>query len=287
MSQLMNRSAIITGSNGQDGSYLQELLQREGVDAILVHRGSGIDLASEEVVDSLVLNTRPDFIFHLAANSTIEHSAARANHDAIACGTLNLLEAVRKWTPACSVFLAGSAYQFKNEGEPIKETDPWDTTSVYCAARGYSNLLARTYRSMGLSVYFGYLFHHDSPRRGASHLSQKIAHAAKTRTKIEVGDLRVEKEWTHAADTVEAIWTLVNQQRTWEANIGTGIGHSIEDFAEACFAAAGLDYNHYITTTPGYRAPYRRTICDPSRIYRTGWKPRHGLEYLAEQMVNS
>ncbi len=283
----MNRSAIITGSNGQDGFYLQELLSREGVDAILVHRGSGINLADHGVVDSLIINTRPNYIFHLAANSTVEHLLGQHNHDVIATGSLNLLEAARKWTPECRVFLAGSAYQFVNTGEPIKETDPWETTSVYCAARGYSNLLARTYRSMGLNIFFGYLFHHDSPRRGPNHLSQKIAQAAKTKTKIEVGDLRVEKEWTHARDTVEAIWTLTNQDRFHEANIGTGIGHTIEDFAEACFAVAGLDYNEFITTTPGYRAPYRRTICDPSRIFRTGWKPRHNLEYLAEAMVNS
>lgn len=283
----MNRTAIITGSNGQDGFYLQALLQREGVDAILVHRGSGINLADPSTVDSLIQNTRPDYIFHLAAKSTISHYAFLENHDLIASGTAHLLEAVREHAPECRVFLAGSAYQFVNTGEPIKETDPWETTSVYCAARGYSNLLARTYRSMGLNIFFGYLFHHDSPRRGPNHLSQKIAQAAKTKTKIEVGDLRVEKEWTHARDTVEAIWTLTNQDRFHEANIGTGIGHTIEDFAEACFAAVGLDYNEFITTIPAYRAPYRRTICDPSRIFRTGWKPRHNLEYLAEAMVNS
>jgi GDPmannose 4,6-dehydratase len=280
------KSAIITGANGQDGYYLQELLKRESVDAVLVSRASGIDLANAVVVSDLVANTRPDYVFHLAAKSTLDHKVAGTNHGAIASGAFNLLEAVRKWVPECKVFLAGSAYQFKNEGEPIKETDPWDTTSVYCAARGYSNLLARAYRSMGFSVYFGYFFHHDSPRRGAKHLSQKIAQAARNKQSIEIGDLRVVKEWTHASDTVEAVWTLVNQQRSWEANIGTGIGHNIEDFVEACFAAAGLDYREFVTTDPSYVAPYRRLTCDPSRIYRTGWKPRHGLEYLAEQMVN-
>lgn len=282
----MNRSAIITGSNGQDGWYLQELLKREGVDVTCVPSASGIDFTDRIAVNSLIAGTQPDFIFHLAAKSTINHSAFRENHDLIATGTLNLLESVYQYAPQCRVFLAGSAYQFANTGEPIKETDPWDTTSVYCAARGYSNLLARAYRAMGVDVYFGYLFHHDSPRRGEGHLSQKIAHAARTKTKIEVGDLRVVKEWTHAADTVEAMWALVNQERVWEANIGTGIGYSIEDFAEACFAAAGLDYCNYITTKLGYEAPYRRMTCDPTRIYRTGWKPRHGLEYLAEAMVN-
>jgi GDPmannose 4,6-dehydratase len=280
------KSAIITGSNGQDGFYLQELLKREEVDPVLVSRASGVDLSDYNEVVDLVINCRPDYIFHLAARSTVDHVAARTNHDVIARGTFNLLEAVRNWRPQCKVFLAGSAYQFKNDGEPIKETDPWDTTSVYCAARGYSNLLARAYRSMGAPVYFGYFFHHDSPRRGASHLSQKIAYAARNKHPIEIGDLRVVKEWTHASDTVEAIWKLVNQERIWEANIGTGIGHTIEDFVEACFAAVGHDYREFVTTSPNYVAPYRRLTCDPARIYRTGWRPRHGLEYLAHQMTN-
>lgn len=282
----MNPSAVITGSNGQDGFYLQQLLHREGVDAILVHRMSGIDLTDPEVVNSLILNTRPSYIFHLAANSTVDHLAAQANHDVIGTGSFNLLEAVFRWMPECKVFLAGSAYQFKNMGEPIKETDEWATDSVYCAARGYSNLLFQAYRAMGLSVFYGYLFHHDSPRRGQNHLSQKIAYAARTKSPIEIGDLRVIKEWTYASDTVEAMWTLVNQNRIWEANIGTGIGRTIEDFVEACFAVMGLDYREFVTTPEGYVAPYRSLTCDPSRIYRTGWKPRHGLEYLAEQMVN-
>src|SRR5687768_6968122 len=67
----MKPSAIITGSNGQDGVYLQQLLERENVDPILVHRMSGIDLADEEVVKSLISNTRPDYIFHFAASSTV------------------------------------------------------------------------------------------------------------------------------------------------------------------------------------------------------------------------
>jgi GDPmannose 4,6-dehydratase len=281
------KSAIITGSNGQDGFYLHELLKREEVDPVLVSRASGVDLSDYNEVVDLVINCRPDYIFHLAARSTIDHAAAQTNHDVIGRGSFNLLEAVRRWAPECKVFLAGSAYQFKNEGEPIKETDLWETGSVYCAARGYSNLLARAYRAMGTAVYFGYFFHHDSPRRGKDHLSQKIAQAARGKHPIEIGDLRVVKEWTHASDTVEAIWALVNQDRIWEANIGTGIGHSIEDFVEACFAAAGLDYRQFASTTPNYVAPYRRLTCDPSRIFRTGWKPLHGLEYLAEQMVNA
>jgi GDPmannose 4,6-dehydratase len=280
------KSAIITGSNGQDGWYLHQLLKREGVDAVLVSRASGVDLSDFNEVVDLVLNTRPDFIFHLAARSTIDHIAARTNHNVIACGSFNLLEAVQKWRPECKVFLAGSAYQFKNEDKPISETDPWDTTSVYCAARGYSKLLADAYRAQGLMAYFGYFFHHESPRRGANHISQRIARAARNRESIEIGDPNVTKEWTFAGDTMEAVWALVNQDKIFEANIGTGIGQPIAKFAELCYATQGLYWLDHIKVPTDYVSPYRSLTCNPERIYSTGWRPRVSIEELAQQMVN-
>jgi GDPmannose 4,6-dehydratase len=280
------KSAIITGSNGQDGWYLHQLLKREGVDAVLVSRPSGVDLSDFNEVVDLVLNTRSDYIFHLAARSTVDHASARINHDVIARGSFNLLEAVQKWRPECKVFLAGSAYQFKNEDKPISETDPWDTTSVYCAARGYSKLLADAYRAQGLTVYFGYFFHHESPRRGANHISQRIARAARNRESIEIGDPNVIKEWTFAGDTMEAVWSFVNQDAIFEANIGTGIGHSIAKFAEICYATQGLYWLDHIKVSTDYISLYRSLTCNPERIYSIGWRPRVSIGELVEQLVN-
>jgi len=280
------KSAIITGSNGQDGQYLTDLLRHYQVNPVHVSSHSGVNLADAAVVGDLVYSIKPDFIFHLAAKSTVHHSAARQNHHLFTNGTLNILEAVRSHAPECRVFLAGSAYQFKNEGRPIKETDPWDTRSVYCAARGYSNSLARAYRHMGLHVFFGYFFHHDSPRRHARHISQRIASAAREGKDVEIGNMDVVKEWTWAGDTVQAVWSLVNQDAVWEANIGTGIGHSIAEFASACYAAVGLNYLNYIRPRADFEPEYSRLTCDPSRIHSTGWRPLHDLNYLAEQMVS-
>lgn len=190
------KNAIITGSNGQDGHYLAELLKHYQVTPVLVSRGSGINLNNPSVLNDLVYTVRPEYIFHLAASSTVAHEAARQNHDLFTNGTLNILEAVKLHAPECRVFLAGSAYQFVNHGNPIKETDPWETRSVYCAARGYSNLLARAYRHLGLHVYFGYFFHHDSPHRHARHISQRIATAAREGKEVEIGNMEVVKEWT-------------------------------------------------------------------------------------------
>lgn len=276
------KHAIITGSNGQDGGFLKELLKQQGIIPVGI-----VDAFDTNWTRVLIQDVRPEYVFHLAAKSTVNHAAALQNHELLANGTLNILEAVREHARECRVFLAGSAYQFRNDGNPIKETDPWETRSVYCAARGYSNLLARAYRHMGLHVYFGYFFHHDSPRRHARHISQRIASAARESREVEIGNMDVVKEWTWAGDAVEAIWSLVNQDAVWEANIGTGIGHSIAEFAHACFAVNGLDYLQYVRPRPGFQPEYSRLTCDPSRIFSTGWRPRHDLQYLAEQMVKS
>lgn len=279
------KQAIVTGSNGQDGTFLVELLRHYQIEPVLISRCSGVNLNNPCVMTDLVQQVRPEYIFHLAASSTVDHVSARPNHNLFADAVFNILEAVKQYVPECRVFLAGSAYQFRNDGNPIKETDPWETRSVYCAARGYSNLLARAYRHMGLHVYFGYFFHHDSPRRHARHISQRIAMAAREGREVEIGNMDVVKEWTWAGDAVEAIWSLVNQDAVWEANIGTGIGHSIAEFAQACFAVNGLDYHQYVRPRPGFEPEYSRLTCDPLRILSTGWRPHHDLQYLAEQMV--
>jgi GDPmannose 4,6-dehydratase len=279
------KRAIITGANGQDGFFLAELLRHYQIEPVLVPSSGVVSIVDTYAVNRLVEDTRPDYVFHLAAKSTVEHAAARQNHYLLANGTLNILQAVKDYAPECCVFLTGSAYQFRNDGNPIKETDPWETRSVYCAARGYSNLLARAYRHMGLHVYFGYFFHHDSPRRHARHISQRIATAAREGKEVEIGNAEVVKEWTWAGDTVEAVWSLVNQDKIWEANIGTGIGHSIMEFAEACFAVKGLNAKNFVRPRADFEPEYSRLTCDPERIYSTGWRPRRNLEYIAEQMV--
>jgi GDPmannose 4,6-dehydratase len=277
--------AIITGSNGQDGWYLEKLLRHYRVEPIPIPSDSYIDLNSGPIVQSFVDNVQPDFVFHLAAKSTVSHNSSVANHHIISNGSFNLLDAAHRFARNCRVFLAGSAYQFKNEGKPISETDPWDTTSVYCAARGYSKLLADAYRAQGLMAYFGYFFHHESPRRGSEHMSQRIAKAARNHEPIEIGDPSVVKEWTFAADAMEAVWSLVNQDVIFEANIGTGIGHSIAAFADLCYAAHSLDWKNYVKTSEDYISPYRSLTCNPERIFSTGWRPRTTIEELAELMT--
>ncbi|MCX6323170.1 MAG: GDP-mannose 4,6-dehydratase [Sphingobacteriales bacterium] len=286
--------AIIFGASGQDGFYLTQLLAQQDVSVIGVSRSGGflnIDISDFGQVGDLVKKYRPDYIFHLAANSTTRHDAIFENHETIATGTLNILEAVKQYVPETKVFISGSGLQFENKGEPIKETDPFEARDAYSISRIQSVYAARYFRRLGLKVYVGYFFNHDSPRRTERHMAQKIASAAKriakgSEEKLVIGDLSVVKEWAFAGDVVKGIWLLVNQDVVTEANIGSGKGYSILDWVELCFGIAGKGYQQFVQTEEGFKAEYRQLVCNNHRLLSLGFQHEVSFEALAAMMMH-
>ena len=286
-------TAIIFGANGQDGFYLHSLLEKNGLRVIAVSRkGTGViaDVADAASVNSLVATHRPAFIFHLAANSTTRHDALFENHAAISTGSLNILEAVKTINPATKVFISGSGLQFRNEGNPIKETDPFDAKDAYSVSRIHSVYAARYYRYLGIKAYVGYFFNHDSPRRTARHITKMIADAvvriaAGGEEMLEIGDMSVKKEWGFAGDIVEAVWTLVNQDTVFEAVLGTGHAHSIQDYIELCFSITGKDWKKYTRPKEGFKAAYNQLVSDPATILSLGWQPATSFRDLTKKML--
>ena len=287
-------AAIIFGANGQDGFYLSALLQKKGIEVVPVSRsGTSIkaDVANLEEIKKIIRNYKPEYIFHLAANSTTRHDALFENHAAISTGTLNILEAVKTIHPTAKVFISGSGLQFKNEGDPIKETDPFEARDAYSVSRIHSVYAARYYRSVGIKTYAGYFFNHDSPRRTPRHISKMIANAVSNIAKgkeemIEIGDMSVKKEWGFAGDIVEAIWTLVQQDDVFEATLGTGEAYSIKDYIENCFALIGKDWTRYVKAKGGFNAEYSQLVSNPATIFSLGWKPQTSFTELAKLMLN-
>jgi GDPmannose 4,6-dehydratase len=295
----VKKKAIIFGANGQDGHYLSELCDRQGCDVTRVsrskHAGTGYvrgDVAIQGEVWWLIDQLRPDLIFHLAANSTTDANALPENHRTIGDGTLNILRTVHQVSPQTKVFLAGSCLQLLNDGRPMSEENQLVAGSGYAAVRNYSMFLGRYYRSLGLKVYFGFLFHHESPFRKDRHVSRIIAGAARKAAAgdavmLEMDDLQACREWTFAGDTVEAIWKLVNQERVFEACIGTGHPRTVAEFAHACFDAVGLNWTDHVTERPdmvnGRRA--KQISANPGLIRSIGWQPRTRIQDLAEMMV--
>jgi GDPmannose 4,6-dehydratase len=286
-------NALIFGANGQDGRYLSELCRVQGITPVGLSRsgpGPSADVANFDQVRDLVRAHRPEYIFHLAAASTTRHEALFENHQTISTGTLNILEAVKVQSPRTRVFLAGSGLQFVNSGRPISENDPFEATSPYAVARIQSVYAGRYYRTLGLAVYFGYFFHHESPYRKPGHVSKMIALAARriaagsTET-LELGDIGVEKEWTFAGDVAQAMLALVGQDRVFEAVIGSGVTYTIRDWLEQCFGLIGKDWRDHVRMREGFVPEYRRLVSDPSTIRSLGWTPRVSFPELASMMM--
>lgn len=287
------RPVLIFGVNGQDGHYLSRLFEERKIKVVGVSRqGQAVngDVASADFVDDLIKRLRPERVFHLAANSTTRHAALRENHQTISLGSLNILESVYRHCPDCRVFLTGSGVQFVNEGKPIHETDPFSASSAYSAERIYSVYLGRYYRNLGLKVFAGYLFHHESPLRQTSHISQKIINTARkigqgSRERLQIGDISVSKEWAFAEDIARGILTLTDQEKVFEAVIGTGQAYSIEDWLELCFKALDLNWKDHVDVIPGFSPEYRCLVSNPETIRSLGWNPSVSFEELAQIML--
>ncbi len=262
------KKALIFGANGQDGYYLREKCLQRGLEPVSVsRRGDGIqgDVSSFEQVQALIQQLQPIYIFHLAANSTTRHEALFENHQTISTGTLNILEAVKRFSPQSKVFIAGSGLQFENRAQPISETDPFDATSIYAVARIQSVYAARYYRSLGLAVYIGYLFHHESPFRRSHHVSQIIISlvkqiAAGVQSSIILGDIQVKKEWTFAGDVTEAMMILLEQNQIFETVIGSGKAYSIQEWLEVCFEAIGRNWQDFVSLNTDFTPEYKMLV---------------------------
>ena len=285
--------AIIFGANGQDGFYLNELLKKEGLNITGVSRSGNFlrtDITSFSDVSKLIKKEQPDYIFHLAANSTTRHDALFENHQTIATGTLNILESVKQFSPSSRVFISGSGLQFINKDRPIKETDHFAANDPYSVSRIQSVYAARYFRKLGLKVYTGYFFNHDSPLRSERHVTKKISAAAQriaagSKEILEIGDMSVIKEWSFAGDIVRGIWLLVNQDNVFEANISSGEGHSIKEWADTCFDIMGLKASDHIRELKDFKAEYRVLVSDNTLIRSLGYKPLKDFNALALMMV--
>jgi len=292
---LTGRRAVIFGAAGQDGYYLSQLCRELGIETVCVSRSSGDvigDVADFDLVGSVIERTRPDWVFHLAALSTTAASGALENHAAISTGSLNVLEATSRHCPEARVFITGSGLQLANRGRPIAASDDFDPSSPYAVSRIHSVYTARYYRARGIRAYVGYLFHHESPRRGKTHVARLVSSAAArsargSREPLLIGSLDVRKEWTFAGDVVRGIWTLVNQDEVFEAAIGSGTPHSIGEFVAACFDAVGLRWQDHVRTKDAFSPEYSLLVSDPSVIRALGWQTQVGLEALAKMMVEA
>ena len=289
--------ALVFGINGQDGYYLNEICKTNGISVIGVSRTNSKwylgDVSDFNFVESLIKVNRPDYIFHLAANSTTRHDAIFENHESISTGTLNILEAAYRHSPHSRIFLSGSAMQFRNNNLAINESTEFHASSPYSVARIQSVYAGRYFREKhNLKVYVGYFFNHDSPLRNEHHVNQKIVRAAQriangSKEVLEIGNIKVQKEFNFAGDRRDAVWCLVNQNNEFELVLGSGKPYSIEYWLELCFEKLNLNWQNHIQINEKFVAEYEKLYCNPCKLLKICSSPLLTIEQLANLMMMS
>lgn len=314
----MQKTALITGITGQDGSYLAELLLSKGyrvagmtrrtsteVHERIEHIVGDVEILSGDLLDqssmtSIVYEVRPDEIYNLAAQSFVPASWSQPvlTGEFTALGVTRVLEAIRQVNPSIRFYQASSSEMFGNAVEsPQREKTSFYPRSPYGVAKVYGHWITVNYReSYGLYACSGICFNHESPRRGKEFVTRKISDGVARiklglATELRLGNLDAQRDWGYAGDFVRAMWMMLQPPAADDFVIATGRTHSVRDFVRIAFDAAGLgSYEPYVVIDPRFVRPAEvdQLIGDPSRARRVlGWEPTVGFEELVAMMVEA
>lgn len=317
------KKAVITGCTGQDGSYLAELLLSLDYEVHgLKRRSSSLnteridhlyedshdanprlflhyaDLTDGSSLASILYDLNPDEIYNLGAQSHVKVSfeIPEFTADVVACGTLRLLEAIRRTRVKCRFYQASSSEMFGSARAPQSENTVFHPRSPYACAKVFAHNITVNYReSYGLHASCGILFNHESPRRGETFVTRKITRAV-ARIKyglqktLYLGNLEAKRDWGYAPDYVRAMWLMLQQESPADFVIGTGEAHTVREFVQRAFETANLDWREHVVVDPRYFRPAEvdDLQADASRARQVlHWEPSVRFEELVQIMVES
>ena len=317
----MTKVALITGITGQDGSYLAELLLSKGYEIhgtvrrvaledathrlwrirkilndITLHSAS---LESYASIFNIVQKVKPDEVYHLAAQSYVvysfedEFSTLNTNIN----GTHHILSAVKEFNKNLKFYFAGSSEMFgKVNQTPQTENTPFHPRSSYGISKVAGYHLTRNYReAYNLHASTGILFNHESQRRGFEFVTRKISYAVARikkdlQKKVKLGNIKAKRDWGHSQDYVMAMWSMLQQKNPGDYVIGTGIEHSVEEFAKKAFEHVGLNYKDYVIVDENLIRPAEvdTLLADYSKAKKIlKWEPKISFDDLVTSMVES
>ena len=282
------KKALITGINGQDGSYLAEFLLKQGYDVHGIVKRNSIpenqtariqsiypiikynlyhaDMCDMSSLLGVVKRVQPDEIYNLAAQSHVRISFDQPIYtlDVVGNGVLNLLEVMRHTGVNTKLYQASSSEMFGNSVDSDgfqRETTPMNPVSPYACSKLLSYNLIRCYReSYGMFASNGILFNHESPRRGINFVTNKVAMgAAKIKkgleTELIMGNLDSTRDWGHAKDYVKIMWQILQLDSPDDFVCATGISHSVRHLCEYTFGKLDMDYKEYVKQDPRFLRP--------------------------------
>jgi GDPmannose 4,6-dehydratase len=315
------KKVLITGIDGQDGSYLAEFLFNKGYQVhglvrrvaledpehqlwrirhllkkVKIHAGSMESFAS---LFKVVNKVKPDECYHLAAQSFVsysfedEFSTINTNIN----GTHYILTAIKELAPRCKFYFAASSEMFGKAKEiPQDEDTPFHPRSPYGISKVAGFDLTRNYReAYGLFACNGILFNHESPRRGFEFVTRKITNAVAEikfglAKELRLGNLNARRDWGFSGDYIEAMWLMLQQDKPDDYVIATGETHTVKEFVQVAFAHAGLDWKKYVKVDKNFYRPAEVNILlgNYSKAKKKlGWKPQVKFKELVKMMVDS
>ena len=313
------KTALITGINGQDGSYLAEFLLEKGYevhgilkrnsvaenqtarldsvfDKLKLYYGDLNDLSS---LISIIQDVKPDEVYNLAAQSHVRISFDIPIYTATTTGlgVLNVLEACRLVCPKTKIYQASSSEMFGNcvdsDGYQ-RETTPMRPVSPYGCAKVFAYNIGRNYRhSYDMFVANGILFNHESPRRGSNFVTSKVVKGACAiklgkQDKLPMGNLDATRDWGHARDYVEAMWLMLQHEEPEDFVCSTGVSHSVRELCEYTFNVLDMDYKDHIILDEKYLRPEElEDLKGDSYKLRSelGWEPKVSFEQMITEMI--
>ncbi len=320
----MAKRALITGITGQDGSYLAELLLGKGYEVHgLVRRTSTFttarieplfgderdpatrlhlhygDLNDSSSLLRVLAAITPDEVYNLGAQSHVRVSFEIPEYtvDVAGLGTLRLLESMRNLGISPRFYQASSSEMYGLVQEtPQRETTRFYPRSPYACAKVLAHHITVNYReSYGLHASCGILFNHESPRRGENFVTKKITRGLARikcglQSKLYLGNLDARRDWGYAADFVEAMWMMLQQDEPDDYVIATGETHSVRDFLDEVGAYLDLDWSKYVEIDPRYYRPAEVDLLlgDATKAQaKLGWQPKVTFKELARLMVDA
>ena len=314
---MKQKTALITGITGQDGSYLAEFLLSMDYRVIgMVRRTSTInfdrikhiqeqveivqgDLLDQSSLMDVMREYQPVEVYNLAAQSFVPTSFTQPvlTGEFTALGVTRILEAVRHIKPDARFYQASSSEMFgKVQEVPQRESTPFYPRSPYGVAKVYGHWITVNYReSYNLFACSGILFNHESPRRGLEFVTHKVTHAVARiklgiQKEVRLGNLDAQRDWGFAGDYVRGMWLMLQQDKPDDYVLATGETHQIRELCDVAFQHVGLNWqDHVVIDQKFYRpAEVDLLVGDPGKAGRElGWEPKVSFKELVHMMVDA